>query len=245
MRFWNLGEAGRDKIGRLSFFRRRGPSQGSPSSSLMPVASSSMKPTVRQGGSREGSRDAASRPRSEKDASQRSSSPSHRAQRSAPGGVAGDAAINCPDAAVAVLGDCQGRCSDQPQLVSGPLSGSGRRLRSHGGLQRLDGFPDLPGVSMDCRWLRFRRRLSDEREPGHQFECGIIPDRGLGGRHMALKHHFGAWRQCGGRHGKQLSAEVSSGQGVASSPPDRGHNVWLGSNWSHPWRKEPKSTFGF
>ena len=97
------------------------------------------------------------------------------------------------------------------QLVSRPRSRGGCRLRSHGGSQWRDGFPDPLGVSMGCGLHWFSGHLSDERGSGHQIECGIFQYWDLGGRHMAPKHPFGVRGQCLGRHGQQLSG-VESGR---------------------------------
>ena len=99
----------------------------------------------------------------------------------------------------------------RPHLVFRPRSRGGCRIRSHGGSQWPDGFPDPSGVSMGCGLLRFSGQLSDERGPGHQIECGIFQYWDVGGRHMAPKHHFGARGQCLGRHVQQLSG-VDSGR---------------------------------
>ena len=85
-------------------------------------------------------------------------------------------------------------------------------------LRRSDGFSDLPGVSTERRLLWFSGRLSDEREPGHQIECGSFQYRDLGRRHMASKDHFEAQRQCRGRHGQQFSAGESRRERIAPDP---------------------------
>ncbi len=56
---------------------------------------------------------------------------------------------------------------------------------------------------MDCGLRQYRGRLSDEREPGHQFECGILQYRDLGGRRMAPKRQFGVRGQCSGCLGRR------------------------------------------
>ena len=97
-----------------------------------------------------------------------------------------------------------------PACVPAPSPG-GCRLRSHGGSQWPDGFPDPSGVSMGCGLLWFSGQLSDECGPGHQIECGIFQYWDVGGRHMAPKHQFGARGQCPGRRGQQLNG-VESGR---------------------------------
>ena len=69
---------------------------------------------------------------------------------------------------------------DRTHLVTRPQSRGDCRLRSHGGPQWLDDFPDLPRVWMGCRSLGLRGRPSDERGPGHQVECRIFSRPGPG-----------------------------------------------------------------
>ena len=83
----------------------------------------------------------------------------------------------------------------RPHLVSRPRSRSDSRLRLHGGSPGPDGFPESPGVSMDCRLLPPRGRLSDERGSGHQIACRILEYRDLGRRPTAAKDQFGPRRQ--------------------------------------------------
>ena len=106
-----------------------------------------------------------------------------------------------------------------PACVPAPSRG-GCRLRSHGGSQWPDGFPDPSGVSMGCELLWFSGQLSDERGPGHQIECGIFQYWDVGGRHMAPKHHFGARGQCLGRHGQQLNGVESGRHRKLPQPTD-------------------------
>ena len=113
--------------------------------------------------------------------------------------------VNAPDAPVSVPVTARRSVPDPTQLAARPRSRGGCRLRSHGGSQWRDGFPDPLGVSMGCGLHWFSGHLSDEHGPGHQIECGIFQYWDLGGRHMAPKHHFGARGQCLGRHGQQLS----------------------------------------
>ena len=115
-----------------------------------------------------------------------------------------------PDAPVSMSGDGLAPHLLPPSACVPAPSSGGCRLRSHGGSQWPDGFPDPSGVSMGCGLLWFSGQLSDECGPGHQIECGIFQYWDVGGRHMAPKHQFGARGQCLGRHGQQLNGVESS-----------------------------------
>ena len=125
-----------------------------------------------------------------------------------------------------------------PACLPAPSPG-GCRLRSHGGSQWPDGFPDPSGVSMGCGLLWFSGQLSDESGPSHQIECGIFQYWDVGGRHMAPKHQFGARGQClvwrAGTMSRPLWAatqwsRIRPTQEIAPNPLT--HNLHVqGSNW--------------
>lgn len=114
-------------------------------------------------------------------------------------------------APVSLAGAGQPRCLGACQLVSRPQSRSGCRPRARGGSKESAGFPDLSGVSMDCRLLRFCGHRSNGHNPRYQIECRNFQYRDLGRWHMAPKREFGARGKCPSHHRQQLRGIVSGG----------------------------------